>query len=165
MEKKAQDFLTLSGELYEQNRKKWKKSLENLGLKFDEDVYNDTIIKVYEHILDGEDTGGDMVGYWYRSFINNIKRNKQYSFNSKREDIDVIEYLKDREYVCSNADTHYPIIRNLLQKVKDNFDIKSYHLFKIYYLTDITFEDLSGIVGYDVKSKIIKIKKWLKDNV
>lgn len=165
MEKRARDFLEQSAALYEVNKKKWKTSLKKLDMEFDEDVYSDSIIKTYDAILKGEDVDGDVLGYWYRCFITNIKRNKQYSFNSKREDIDVIDYLKDRAEVVSTADIYYPTIRELLEKVKNNYDIKSYHLFKIYYMTDITFEQLSEIVGYDVKTKIMKIKKWLKENV
>lgn len=165
MEQRAREFLEQSATLYEVNKKKWKTMLKSMGLQFDEDIYNDSIIKVYESIMKGEDTEGDMVGYWYRSFVNNIKRNKQYSFNSRKEDIDVIEYLRDKPDVISTAETYYPNIRDMLEKVKLNFDIKSYHLFKIYYMTDITFEQLSEIVGYDVKTKIMKIKKWLKENV
>ena len=29
----------------------------------------------------------------------------------------------------------------------------------------ITLEELSSITGYDVKTKIMKMKKWLKSNV
>ena len=165
MERRAREFLNLSATLYDTNKKKWKKMLENMGLQFDEDVYSDSILKVYDAIMKGEDIEGDMVGYWYRCFLNNIKRNKQYSFNSKREDIDVVDYLKDKAELETTADIYYPTIRELLEKVKNNYDIKSYHLFKIYYMTHITFEELSEIVGYDVKTKIMKIKKWLKENV
>lgn len=165
MEQRAREFLDLSATLYEVNKKKWKPMLKSKGLQFDEDIYNDSIIKVYESIMKGEDIEGDLIGYWYKSFVNNIKRNKQYSFNSRKEDIDVIEYLRDKPDSISTAETYYPNIRDMLEKVKLNFDIKSYHLFKIYYMTDITFEQLSEIVGYDVKTKIMKIKKWLKENV
>lgn len=165
MEKSAREFLDLSGKLYDQNKKKWTKLVQGVGLKFDEDIYNDTIIKVYEHILNGEDTDGDVIGYWYKSFINNLKRNKQYSVNSKRDDIDVIDLLKDKSYIETNAELYYSTIRELLEKIKNNFDTKSYHLFKIYYMTDITFDDLSDVVGYDVKTKINNMRKWLKQNV
>ena len=165
MEKRAREFLELSATLYNENKKKWKPILKNMGLQFDEDIYSDSILKVYDAIMKGEDTEGDVIGYWYRCFINNTKRDKQYSYNSKRDDIDVIDYLKDKAEQVSTAETYYPTIRELLDKVKNNYDIKSYHLFKIYYLTHITFEELSEIVGYDVKTKIMKIKKWIKDNV
>lgn len=161
MENRAREFLELSATLYDTNKKKWKSSLKKLDMEFDEDVYSDSIIKTYDAILKGEDTDGDVLGYWYRCFITNIKRNKQYSINSKKEDIDVIDYLKDK----ADETPVQHSVTELLTKIKNNFNVKDYHLFKIYYLTNITFEELSLITGYDVKTKIMKMKKWLKSNV
>ena len=50
-------------------------------------------------------------------------------------------------------------------KVRQGFNDDEYHLFRMYYLTDYTFDELSDILGYNVKEKIIKMKKWLKENV
>ena len=94
MEKRAKEFLELSGRLYTTNKEKWKKMVDG----FDEDVYNDTILKVYDSILKGADTQGDLNGYWFKSFKNNLNRNKDYSHKKKRDDTDVIELLKDKEY-------------------------------------------------------------------
>ena len=163
MEQKAKDFLKISGDLYLSNKKKWKQMLKKLDLEFDEDIYNDTIIKVYENILQGEDTEGDIIGYWYKSLVNNHRRNKQYSVNCKKEDVDVIDLLQEKEYIPYND--NQPIIKEILHRVRQHYDLHSYHLFKIYYLTNITFEDLNKIAGYDCKPKIIKIKKWIKNNV
>lgn len=163
MEKRAKEFLELSAALYDTNKKKWTTSLKKLNLKFDEDVYSDSIIKTYDAILKADiDIEGDVLAYWYKCFITNIKRNKQYSINSKKEDIDVIEYLKDK--IDDTPIEQYSVIE-LLTKIKNNFNVKDYHLFKIYYLTNITLEELSSITGYDVKTKIMKMKKWLKSNV
>lgn len=136
---------------------------------FDEDIYNDTIIKIYEKLLSEEDletTEDEVMAYWYRSFVNNIKRNKQYARNSKKDDKDVIDLLKNEEYIIDSSNLYYPTIRYLLNKVKDEFDIRSYHLFKMYYLIpEMTFDELSSVVGCNVKTKINDIKKWLKENV
>ena len=67
MEQRAREFLDLSATLYEVNKKKWKTMLKSKGLQFDEDIYNDSIIKVYESIMKGEDIEGDLIGYWYKS--------------------------------------------------------------------------------------------------
>ena len=77
MEQRANEFLKLSGELYESNKKKWRKAVEG----FDEDVYSDSILKVYDAILKGEDTEGDIVQYWFKTFKNNLKINKAYKFS------------------------------------------------------------------------------------
>lgn len=169
MEKRARQFLDLSAKYYEKNKTKWNNLLKSVGLIFDDDVYNDTIIKVYDKLMGDEDletTEDEVIAYWYQSFVNNIKRNKQYSFNSKRDDSDVIELLKDEEYTVESHHLYYPTIRLLLEKIRNNYDIRNYHLFKMYYLVpEMTYDNLSSIIGCNVKSTINKMRKWLKENV
>lgn len=159
----ANNFLELSGKLYEQNKVKWKSLLKKVGLTFDEDIYNDTIIKVYEQLLENEYIPEDINAYWYKSFLNNIKRGKQYTYISKKEDVDVLELLRNTPDTIDNSHLYYPTIRLLLKAVKDNYTIEEYHLFKHYYLSPkTTYEDLSKLAGYNVKIKLNNIKKWLK---
>jgi hypothetical protein len=159
----ANNFLELSGKLYEKNKVKWKSLLKKVGLTFDEDIYNDTIIKVYEQLLENEYIPEDVNAYWYKSFLNNIKRGKQYTYTSKKEDVDVLELLRNTPDTIDNSHLYYPIIRLLLKAVKDNYTIEEYHLFKHYYLSPkTTYEDLSKLAGYNVKIKLNNIKKWLK---
>ena len=163
-EQSAQNFLELSGKLYQQNKVKWKNLLKKVGLTFDEDTYNDTIIKVYDHLMKNEYIPDDIVGYWYKSFLNNLKRGKQYTYISKKEDVDILELLKNTPTPIDNSHLYYPTIRLLLKAVKDNYPIEDYHLFKHYYLSPkTTYEDLSSLVGYNVKIKLNNIKKWLKN--
>lgn len=168
MEKRAKDFLNVTAKYYVHNKDKWQRLISVLGLSFDEDVYNDTIIKVYDKLLNEEDidkTEDEIIAYWYQSFVNNIKRDKIYSYNKNRDDSDVIELLKDRELIIGNEHLYYPTIRLLLNKIMKGFNTDDYHLFRMYYLTEYTFDELSNMIGYDVKGKIIKMKKWLKENV
>ena len=169
MEKKAREFLDLTATLYEKNKEKWSGLLKSVGLVFDEDIYNDTIIKVYDKMMADEETDqtteDELIGYWYQSFKNNIMRNKQYSYNSKRDDCDVIDLLKNEEYIITTPHITFTTIRYLLNKVKEEYNQKDYHLFKMYYLTTLTYDELSLVVGYDAKSKINKMKNWLKQNV
>lgn len=169
MEKKAREFLDLTSRYYEKNKVKWTGLLKSIGLTFNEDVFNDTIIKVYEKINADEDidkTEDEIIAYWYQSFVNNIKRDKKYSVNSKRDDSDVIDLLKNEEYIVESSNLYYPTIRYLLNKIMGEYDLKSYHLFKMYYMIpDMTYDELSNAVGCDVKTKINKMKNWLKSNV
>lgn len=168
MEKRAREFLDLSARMYEQNRIKWEHLLSSIGLKFDEDIYNDTIIKIYDKLMNEEDittTEDEVIAYWYQSFVNNIRREKKYSRNSKRDDSDVIDLLKDKEYIVDATHLYYPTIRMLLEKIKGEYDENEFHLFKLYYLTEHTYEEINEIVGYNAKGKINKMRKWLKENV
>lgn len=164
MEKRAKEFLELSGRLYTTNKEKWKKMVDG----FDEDIYNDTILKVYDSILKGADTQGDLNGYWFKSFKNNLNRNKDYSHKKKRDDTDVIELLKDKEYEENNVNLYYSTISDILLKVKHKFDRKTFEVYRMYLLCDMSYEQLNSITGLcDCKERISKVKKWInefKDN-
>lgn len=164
MEKRAKEFLELSGRLYTTNKEKWKKMVDG----FDEDVYNDTILNVYDSILKGADTQGDLNGYWFKSFKNNLNRNKDYSHKKKRDDTDVIELLKDKEYEENNVNLYYSTISDILLKVKHKFDRKTFEVFRMYLLCDMSYEQLNSITGLcDCKERISRVKKWInefKDN-
>ena len=164
MEKRAKEFLELSGRLYTTNKEKWKKMVDG----FDEDVYNDAILKVYDSILKGADTQGDLNGYWFKSFKNNLNRNKDYSHKKKRDDTDVIELLKDKEYEENNVNLYYSTISDILLKVKHKFDRKTFEVFRMYLLCDMSYEQLNSITGLcDCKERISRVKKWInefKDN-
>lgn len=169
MEKRAREFLDMTGKYYSKNKVKWENLLNHIGLSFDEDVYNDTILSVYEKIKGNnefdERTDDEIIAYWYRSFINNIKRCKQYKVN-KRTDDDVMELLKDEEYVVGNQHLYFTTMRMLFEMIREQYDGHSYHIFKMYYLIpDMTYEELSSIIGFDVKPKINRMRNWLRDNV
>lgn len=171
MEKRAREFLELSGIHYEEYRKKWKSQLKKLNLKWDDDIYNETIVSVYESINEDEVMDGAddsiLLGYWYRSFINNLKRDKKYSRNSKKEDIDSIDVLKERPYELEDDNLYNELIKTILIKVKDNFSHRTYHLFKMYYLTpEMTYDELVKTTGVtDAKGIIMRVRKWLRENV
>lgn len=157
MYKKAVEFLKISGELYETNKIRWKKLVND----FDEDVYNETIVKVYDAILRGEDTDTDIVAYWFSSFKNNLKRNKGYKDNKDKEEVDK---MNDSECDEEKINLYYSKIRFILLKVRDNFDRKTFELFRMYLLCNMSFEQLDTISGVDSKEKIMRVRKWINDN-
>ena len=164
MEKRAKEFLELSGKLYTTNKNKWKTMVDG----FDEDIYNDTIIKVYESILKGADTQGDLVGYWFKSFKNNLNRNKDYSHKKNKDDVDVYDVLKDKEYEENNVNLYYSTISDILLKVKHKFDRKTFEVFRMYLLCDMSYEQLNQVTGMaDCKERISRVRKFIngiKDN-
>lgn len=158
MEKRAKEFLELSGKLYVKNREKWKTMVDG----FDEDIYNDTIIKVYESILKGADTEGDLVGYWFKSFKNNLNRNKDYSHKKNKDDIDVMDVLKEKEYEENNINLYYSTISDILLKVKHQFNKKTFEVFRMYLLCNMSYEKLNELTGLsDCKERISKVRRWL----
>lgn len=168
MEKRAREFLDISAKYYNEFKGKWTSLLHHIGLSFDDDIYNDTIIRVYDKLMNEEDlekTEDEIIAYWCKSFINNIKRDKKYSRNKKVEDIDVIELLKNKECEVESQHLYYPTIRYLLEMIRRKFNDEYFQLFKFYYLTTFSIDDISEVVEYNVKQRIMKMKNYLRDNV
>jgi hypothetical protein len=157
MQKAAEEFLNRAGKLYEENRVKWKGLLKKQGMIFNEDIYNDSIIKTYDAILKKE-VDKDYDGYWYRTFLNNSKRDLKYSYHNRDDGVDVIEYLKEFPYEEYKDKTD--IILEVLKKVRDSSTPRGFHLFLMYYLLpDMTYDELKKITGIsDVKGIIMRIK-------
>lgn len=157
MQKEADEFMTTAGLLYEGNRKKWRSILKNKGIEFNEDIYNDSILKTYDAILKKE-VGSDYMGYWYKTFLNNSKRDLKYSYHNRDDSVDVIEYLKEFPYeeYKDKTDT----ILEVLKMVRDSSTPRGFHLFLMYYMIpEITYDELKKITGIsDVKGIIMRIK-------
>ena len=135
-------------------------------LDFDEDIYNETIIKVYESILKGADTEGDLVGYWFKSFKNNLNRNKEYSKNKNKVDTDVVDLLKDKATEEETINLYYSAISDILLKVKHQFNRKTFEVFRMYLLCNMSYEQLDKATGLkDSKERINKVKKWVCQNM
>lgn len=175
---KAKRFLKFANEHYDDYKKKWAKYLYDKQVDFDEDVFSDTILKVYDYIEKNginDTTDSGLANYWFKSFNTNIKREKQYSRNVNRDkNIDATEELskemngedelklKIRRHVYEDWSIFY-----ILRLVEDNFDSISFHCFRLYYILDkMTYSKLREITKVpDSKKRVVTIKNWLKDNL
>lgn len=156
---KGNAFLEYVGEHYEESKKKWSARLKKQGLQFSEDIYNDTILKVYETLNKHEVEDNQIEGFWYKAFLLNTKRDTKYSYHKKDDDIDVIELLSDV------PDDGPPILLDEISEGIKSIDEIDKHIFLIYYLTDFTYsqlEELTGIKG--IKYRLKKIVKQIKGN-
>ena len=169
-------FLKFANDHYEDYKKKWAKYLYDRQVDFDEDVFSETVLKVYDYInANGikDDSDSGLANYWFKSF--NIKREKQYSRNVNRDkNIDATEELskemngedelklKIRRHVYEDWSIVY-----ILRLVEDNFDSISFHCFRLYYILDkMTYSKLREITKVpDSKKRVVTIKNWLKDNL
>lgn len=174
----AKRFLQFANDNYEDYKKKWRKYLIDRQIEFDDDVFSDTILKVYDYIKKhgiNDTTDSGMANYWFRSFNTNIKREKQYSRNINRDcNINAYESLdketngeyelklKIRRHVYEDWSIVY-----ILRLVEDNFDSISFHCFRLYYILDkMTYSKLREITKVpDSKKRVVTIKNWLKDNL
>lgn len=171
-------FLKFANDHYEDYKKKWRKYLYDRQIEFDDDVFSDTILKVFDYIRANgikDDSESGMANYWFKAFNINIKREKQYSRNLNRDkNIDATEEL-DKEF---NGDDELQMkIRRqvfddwavfyILRLVEDNFDSISFHCFRLYYVLDkMTYQRLREITKVkDSKKRVVTIKNWLKDKI
>lgn len=165
MEKAANEFLTKAGELYEINKRKWSKIIKDKGYDFSEDIYNDSIIKTYDAIIKKEIDTTDYLGYWYKTFINNTKRDEKYARNQIVDDEDVFDILKGKEDEESKINVYISAISNILLLVRKQFDRKTFETFRMYLLCGMSYEQLDNLTGMnDSKTRISKVRKWLNDN-
>lgn len=171
-------FLKFANDHYEDYKKKWRKYLYDRQIEFDEDVFSETVLKVYDYINTNgikDDSESGMANYWFKAFNINIKREKQYSRNLNRDkNIDATEEL-DKEF---NGDDELQMkIRRqvfddwavfyILRLVEDNFDSISFHCFRLYYVLDkMTYQRLREITKVkDSKKRVVTIKNWLKEKI
>ena len=171
-------FLKFANDHYEDYKKKWAKYLYDRQVDFDEDVFSETVLKVYDYINTNgikDDSDSGLANYWFKSFNTNIKREKQYSRNVNRDkNIDATEELskemngedelklKIRRHVFEDWSIVY-----ILRLVEDNFDSSSFHCCRLYYILDkMTYSKLRDITKVpDSKKRVVTIKNWLKDNL
>lgn len=176
-ETQARKYLNLANDKYLDYLKKWRTHIQEKGYDWDEDVFSDTILKVYDNILKNgikDDSEEGLSNYWFKSFIVNIKREKQYSRNLYRDmNVDASEEL-DKEY---NGDDELKLkIRRhiyddwlsvrLLQIVEQNFTSREFRCFRLYYIVPkMTYEKLRDLTKIkDCKKIVNTIKKWLIEN-
>ena len=174
----ATRFLQFVNDNYNNLKKKWAKYLIDRQIEFDEDIYSETILKVYDYISANgikDDSESGFANYFFRAFNIDIKREKQYSRNLNRDsNIDAIEELSKE---INGEDELKLKIRNqvfddwsivyILRLVEDNFDQISFHCFRLYYvLNKMTYSKLREITKVpDSKKRVVTIKNWLKDKL
>lgn len=175
----AKKFLNWINRNYEEQKSKLKAFCADKNYEWDEDIFCDTYLKIYDKILkdklkDDSDAGFD--GYFFMSFKINTIRSKQYASVTKR-DGNVInlngayeEYsnnnkLTEREKLLSDLFKDYATLY-LLKKAEDNFDGEHFYLFRLKTFDNMTYRELAertGIKG--VRQKVVNVKNWLKGNV
>lgn len=150
MQKAAEEFLNRAGKLYEENRVKWSSLLKKQGLKFDEDIYGDSIIKTYDAILKREVENTDYMGYWYRTFLNNSKRDTKYAYHNRDEEVDVFEYMSSMPYEEYNDRT------GDVDKIVCTLSDKELILMRMHYELKIPYEVIEEMTGVKDVRRIMK---------
>lgn len=175
----ADKFLKWINDNYKFQKDKLLAFCNDKKYEFDEDIFSDTYLKIYDKILkygikDDSDKGFD--NYMFISFKVNTLREKQYARNQKR-DGNVINLsgayeafknteLSQEEKLKSDLKKDFYTLY-LLHQAEANFDSESFYLFKQkVFEKGLTYKQLqekTGIKG--VRQKVVNVKNWLKENV
>lgn len=179
MEQQANKYLKWINQNYKKQKSKLQSFCADKKYDWDEDIFCDTYLKIYEKILkngikDDSDSGFD--NYTFMSFKINLLREKQYARNLKRDNNIVnltgaySEYLDSlltqEEKLKSDLYKDFACLY-LMNKVEENFDNEHFYLFRLkVFDKTMTYQKLqekTGIKG--VRQKVVDVKNWLKSNV
>lgn len=173
-EKRAELFLKEIAPLISQYEMKWRKYFAEIGLAFDIDILNDTILKCYDTIarLGCKDGQKESMNYLFKAFKQNSIRELQYARNKYREIVDDVEALGDQ---FESGQTDYKIAKDLwiefqfnylLREVELMFDKKDFYLFKLKYVLQLPDEEIAKKTkNINWKKDLKEITKYLKNNV
>lgn len=175
-------FLQYVNSNYDYLQRKLKAWAFNTGRKFSEDIFQETIIKIYELITknkkakDPSDYGFECL--FFRSFSTNTLRQAQYAYVKYRsEDITADTQIFDayEDFKSSDSSPEEKVesdlfkdfaTRYLLCAVEDNFDDLDYRLFRIKIFYQCTYKKLKELTKIkDAKQRCVKINNWLKSNI
>lgn len=174
----AKNYLNWINNNYDRLKSKLISFCNDKKYQWDEDIFCDTYLKVYEKILksgikDDSDKGFD--SYTFISFKINTIRNKQYAAVAKRDN-NIINLSSANEVYQNSKLTQEEKLKSdlkkdfyalyLLHKVEDNFDAEHFYLFRMKTFTNMTYAKLAEYTGMKgVRQKVVDVKNWLKENV
>ena len=150
--------------------------------QWDEDIFQDTILKCYEAIAKkgklNDTTDYGIEAYFFISFKLNLKRDKMYARNQKRDrnvDSDSINELYESWFNDNNISAMDKVKSDLFKDfsilyimavVEDNFDQEDFYLFRIKTLGNLTYKQLQDKTKIKAsRQKVINVKNFLKENV
>lgn len=117
-------FLAFLSNNFPKIKDKFKKEITKSGLKFDEDVFSDTMIKCSEKLENSECIDGKMIAYFWMAFKHNTLRELKYMRNKTTNKIpsDLIEESYDV----------YDEFNSISKMIIDEFGGDMYQLFALH---------------------------------
>lgn len=179
----ARLFLEYINDNYEILKNKYKTMCIQNQLNWDEDVFSNTILSCYNAInkkgkLDDTSNQG-IENYFFRSFKQNVQRERQYCRVSKRDlnyNSDSINQAYENWY-NGTKDTAINKIRSdlykdfatlyIMHRVEDEFDAEHFRLFNLKTLIpDMTYKKLQEKTKCtSCRQKVIDVRNWVRNNV
>lgn len=167
---------------YKTLKNKYRRFCKEKDYDWNEDIFSDTYLKIYESIskkglIDTSNQGFD--NYTFRSFKQNLQREKQYCRVSKRDmnyNSDNINDIYEIWYNENNSPARVKLLNDLykdfatlyiLTKVEDNFDSEHFLLFRLKYLIpNMTYKKLQEKTqAKKCRQKVIEVRDWVRQNI
>ena len=175
----ANNYLEWFGKRYSLLKNKYRRFCSEKQYDWDEDIFSDTYLKIYEKIKkdglrDTTDKGFD--DYTFRSFKQNIQREKMYSRVAKRDfnvqDVNGIyeEFLNEND-IPTTAKIKSDLFKDfatlyIMTIVEENFDGEHFYLFKLKHLEQMTYKQIVEKTKIkNARQKILDVNNWLKENL
>ena len=178
---KAEGFMTFVGDNLEKLKETNKRYADSKLGGFDEDVFYDTILKIYDKILKEsiiDDTPEGMANYLFKSFKTNVMREKQYARNKKEDlnyDQDNIPTAYENWYEQNNISAKEKLLSDLRKDfftlrlaeiVEENFDAEHFYLWRLKVFMGYTYKDLAEKTKIpSVRNKVLEVMDFLRENV
>lgn len=178
----ADKYLQWFSKNYNILKHKYRRFCTEKDYEFDEDVFSDTYVSIYNAIeknglKDTSEKGFD--NYTFKSFKQNLQREKQYCRVAKRDmnyNSDNINDVYENWYNENNSPAKTKLLNDLwkdfatlyiLTKVQDNFDSEHFYLFRLKYLIpQMTYKKLQEKTqAKKCRQKVVDVKNWVKNNV
>lgn len=178
----ATEYLGWLNKNYQRLKNKYIRFCSEKHYKWDEDIFSDTYLKVYDKILakgmeDNSHQGFE--NYLFLSFRNNIKREGQYARNAKRDlninsnDLnELYEIWFNKSYDSSKTKLLTDLYKDfaalyILLNVEQHFGGEYLTLFREKYFNSKTYKDIKSTYPNITKTrdKIIEAKAWVMENI
>ena len=152
------DYLTVN---YYKIKEKIKRILFLENIKFDEDIFHNTLYNCYNSFVNNNVlnlTEQNLESYLYTSMKLNTFRNKQYAVN-RYKSVNIDEnYIKDSQDISCLCDLHL-----IMESISNEFG----ELLSFAYYNNVSGESISSLENRlnikNLKNKLKKIKKYIND--
>ena len=166
---------------YEELQCKFKEYCRLNNYQWDWDIFQDTIVKCHELIGKRgllNKTPYGIESYFFVSFRNNVRREKQYARNVKRDlnySSDNIGRAYEDWYNANKLTTRDKIISDLwkdyatlyiMTRVEQNFNPEYFYLYRLKTLGLMTYKQIREKTNIkSARKKILEVSDWVKHNI
>lgn len=178
----ANNFLNWFSQNYTMLKYKYAKYCKLQNYEFDEDIFSDTYMKIYDIIIkkgmkDTSEKGFD--NYTFKAFQNNIRNEQRYCRNKKRDrniNSDNINGIYEEWFNTNNITAREKLTSDLFKDfsilyimatVEEHFDANHFYLYRMKTLIpNMTYKKLREMTGdKDSRNKVIEVSRYIKENV